>query len=620
MSKHQFQAEVNQMLQLIIHSLYKHKEIFLRELISNSSDALDKLRYLTFTDEKMKKIKFEPRIDISFDDKNQKILTIADNGIGMNDEDLVENLGMIARSGTKNFMEKMSGDAKNDTSLIGQFGVGFYSVFMVSDKVEVISRKAGEDKAYRWVSEGKGEYEVGDAARDEYGTTVILHLNKEGKEFATRYMIEDIIKKYSNHISFPIFLHFKEVESADEKKEKVQDKTEQINTVSALWKKSKSELKEKDYNEFYKTITMDTDDPFMYIHTHAEGKQEYSTLFYIPKKAPFDLFNINYQPGVKLYIKRVFITDDEKELLPPYLRFIRGIIDSEDLPLNISRETLQHNRIMTSIRDASTKKILSEFKNLTEDKERYKEFYNEFGRAIKEGLYHDFTNRDILLELVRFKSVQSEGAITLEEYKKNMKKDQKAIYYITGDNEDNLKNSPLLEAYKKNDIDVFIMTDEIDQIIIPSIGRFKDVEFILVNQSDAADDLKTDKTTKQAKVLEPLLNKIKEALKDEVKDVKASTRLSDSPACIVTDKNDPTIQMQHLLKSMGQKGPGNVKPILEINPEHGIIKKMENTDDKKLINDISYLLFNQAVLIEGGEIKDPSNFASQINNIITKAL
>lgn len=624
MSKQQFQTEVSQLLDLIVHALYSHKEIFLRELISNASDAIDKLRYLALTNEKMKKIEFEPRIDIKFDDKKMKTLTISDTGIGMDEKDLSSDLGTIARSGTKTFLSKMTGDAKKDSSLIGQFGVGFYSVFMVTDKVEVISKKAGQKNAYKWISDGKSGFEIQETERDDYGTTVILHLNDEGKEYASRWKIEEIIKKYSNHIAFPIYLHYEEEEPVDKdsKKTKTVKKEDQINTVTALWKQSKSQLKEKDYNEFYKTIAHDMDDPLMYIHTHAEGKLEYSTLFYIPKKAPFDLYHLNYLPGVKLYIQRVFITSDEKELLPTYLRFVKGIIDSEDLPLNVSRETLQHNKIMENIRAASVKKLLSEFKKLADkDKDKYSQFYNEFGRALKEGLYHDFTNRDILLELIRFKSTKSDEPISLAEYKKNMKKDQKVIYYISGGNAEGLKNSPLLEAYKNNDIEVLLMVDEIDEIVIPSIGRYNDIELKSVNISDSADDLdKEEKDKKTSKANEDLTFRIKEVLKDEVKDVKISKRLSDSPSCIVTDKNDPTIQMQNMMRSMGQANMPAVKPILEINPDHKIIKKLKKVEEKKLFEDISLLLLDQAVLIGGGEIKNPSTFIKTLNKVMEKAL
>ncbi|HSA15326.1 MAG TPA: molecular chaperone HtpG, partial [Spirochaetota bacterium] len=361
MSKHQFQTEVNQLLHLIIHSLYSHKEIFLRELISNASDALDKLKYLTLTDPAYKSAGFDPKIEISFDSGSRPVLVISDTGIGMNSEDLTQNLGTIASSGTRSFVEKLSGDAKKDSSMIGQFGVGFYSSFMVADRVEVVSRKAGDEKAYRWSSDGKGDFEIDDAQRDTAGTTVTLYLNEEGKEYANRWELQNIVKKYSNHIPFPIFLHYEDTRfegEGDKRKELKEQKTEQINAASAIWKRPKSELKPEDYNEFYRSISHEIDEPLMYIHTHAEGTLDYTTLFFIPQKAPFDLFRADYMPGVKLYVKRVFITDDEKELMPTYLRFVRGVIDSEDLPLNVSREILQQNRILAKIKSSSVKKLL----------------------------------------------------------------------------------------------------------------------------------------------------------------------------------------------------------------------------------------------------------------------
>ncbi len=625
MSKHQFQTEVSQLLHLIIHSLYSHKEIFLRELISNASDALDKLKYLTLTDEEFKKIAFDPRVDIEFVEGDKPTLTVSDNGIGMNEEDLVENLGTIARSGTKNFLTQLTGDAKKDSNLIGQFGVGFYSSFMVADSVEVISRKAGEDKAYKWVSDGKGSYEIAETTREAFGTTITLHLNEEGKEYASRWQIENVIKKYSNHVAFPIFLHYVATEyegEGDDRKEKKENKVEQINSASAMWKRSKSELSDEDYKEFYKTLTHDNDDPLFWLHTQAEGTQEYTTLFYVPKKAPFDLYQADYKPGVKLYVKRVFITDDEKELLPVYLRFVRGIIDSEDLPLNVSREILQQNRILTSITSASTKKILSEFKKIAENNpEMWKEFIGEFNRPLKEGLYSDFTNRDTLLELVRFKSTAVEGFTSLAAYKERMQDDQKGIYYITGENEDTLRNSPLLEAYKAKGIEVLIMDDEIDEIIVPSIGKYDETELKAVNKSGASDDLKTDDDKKKEKEIEPLIGKIKEALGERVKEVVASSRLSDSPSCIVADENDPSVQMQHMLKAMGQKDLPEMKPILEINPDHEIVKKLEaKKDDKELVADIAALLLEQAMMVEGVELKQPAEFVKRLNRVMGMAL
>ena len=620
MSKHQFQTEVNQLLNLIVHSLYSHKEIFIRELISNASDALDKLKYLNLTDEKFKELPFEPRIDIEFNEKD-KTLTISDTGLGMNEKELVENLGTIASSGTKNFLSKMTGNKANDANLIGQFGVGFYSAFMVSKKVEVISKKAGDNKAYKWISDGESEYEIEETERKNNGTTITCYLNEEGEEYTNRWQIENIVKKYSNHIPFPIFIHYEEIENkGDEKKEKKTAKIDQVNAASAFWKRPKSELKKEDYDEFYKTLSHDSTEPLLHIHTHAEGTLQYSTLFYIPKKAPWDMFKMDYQTGVKLYVKRIFITDEDKELMPSYLRFVKGVIDSEDLPLNISREILQKNKILANIRNASVKKILSEIGKLSTDKKKYNEFWTEFGNPLKEGLYSDFTNKDTLLELVRFKSTKSDGLTSFAEYKSRMKPDQKTIYYISGGQESVLRNSPLIELYKKKDIEVLIMDSEIDEIIIPSVNKYKDVDLKSVNRSDAADDLKEEKDKEAEKEVKSLVNKIKEVLKDHVKDVKASTRLSDSPSCIVADQADPTMHMQHLMKAMGQDNMPKVKPILEINPEHDIIKKLNETKDKAVIEDVSWLLLEQAMIIEGVKIEDPTNFIKRLNKFLSKGI
>ncbi len=624
MAKHHFQTEVNQLLQLIIHSLYSHKEIFLRELVSNASDALDRLKYLTLTDENFRNINFDPRIDIFFDDKKGSTLTLSDSGIGMSEKELEDNLGTIARSGTRGFVEQLTGDARKDSNLIGQFGVGFYSSFMVAERVEVISRRAGEDKAHKWTSDGKGEYEIEDAERDSSGTTVILYLNKEGKEYADRWKIESIIKKYSNHIPFPIYLHFEETRfegEGDNKKEKKEPKTEQINAASALWKRPKQDLSDTDYNEFYKSISHDYDEPLMRIHTHAEGKMDYTTLFFIPTRAPFDLFRADYKPGVKLYVKRVFITDDDKELMPVYLRFVRGVIDSEDLPLNVSREILQQNQVLAKIKSSSVKRILDELLKLQKnDREKYTAFYKEFGVPVKEGMYQDHENREKLLELIMYKSTKAEGFVTLDEYKGRMQPDQDAIFYITGAKEESLRNSPLLEMYRNRDIEVLIMDDEIDDIIIAAVPKYKDTDLKSVNRSDAAESLKTDEDKKKEKEIEPLVKKIKDALGDRVKDVKASTRLSDSPSCIVADENDPTVQMQHLFKAMGQKNMPDFKPILEINPEHEIIKKLESVQDPAFIEDVSLLLLEQALLIEGVELTSPAEFAKRLNRVMVKAL
>lgn len=450
MAKQTFQTEVSQLLQLIIHSLYSQKEIFLRELISNSSDALDKLKYLTLTQDKFKSLKFEPRVDIEFEEGDNPTLTIRDSGIGMSKKDFKDNLGTIARSGTKNFLSKMSGDAKKDSNLIGQFGVGFYSCFMVADKVEVISKKAGHKQGNKWTSDGKSGYEIVPQKTEDTGTTIILYLNDEGKEFASRWKIESTIKKYSDHIDFPIFLSYEDTEYDDEGKEKGKtQKNEQINDATAFWKRPKNELKKKDYNEFYKTLSYDAEDALDWVHSSAEGMLEFTVLFFIPKKAPADIYRADYQPGVKLYVNRVFITDDEKELLPTWLRFVKGVIDSSDLPLNVSREILQQNKVMAKIKSNSVKKVLDKIKTIAKNKDRYEGFYNEFGRLLKEGVYQEFEHKEALTELLRFKSTKEDGFVSLQEYVDRMGSDQESIYYITGTNELALRNSPLLEMYKK---------------------------------------------------------------------------------------------------------------------------------------------------------------------------
>ena len=621
MSKRKFQTEVNQLLHLIIHSLYSSKEIFLRELISNASDALDKLKYLTLTDDTFKSIKYDPKIEISYLDKDNKLLTVSDCGIGMNKDGLAKNLGTIARSGTKQFLENLTGDSKKDSSLIGQFGVGFYSSFMVADKVEVISRKAGEKEAWIWTSDGKSGYSIDNSVRKTAGTDIVLHLNDEGKEFVNRWEIQNIIKKYSNHIPFPIFLHYEE-EKYDKKGEVKgkEKKTDQVNAASAFWKRPKSELKKKDYNEFYKTISHDHEDPMMHIHTQAEGTLDYTTLFYIPKTAPFDLFQVDHQAGVKLYVKRVFITEDDKELMPSYLRFVRGIIDSEDLPLNVSREILQQNRILAKIKSNSVKKILSELTTLTKKKDKYLEFYEQFGRLLKEGAYQDFENRDTLLELLIFKSSKMDDFTSLAEYVDRMKEDQKSIYHITGENEESLRNSPLLEMYNGKDMEVLIMDDPFDEIIIPSLQKYKEKPFKSVHHSDAADDLKTEDSKSDKKDLNPLVKKIKKVLGGQVKDVMVSSRLNESPSCIVADQNDPTAKMQEMFKAMGQSTMPDVKPILEINPEHKIVKKMKALGKTKTFEDLCWLLYEQAMLIEGVKLPNPATFVTRLNNFLIKSI
>jgi len=612
MAKQKFQTEVSRLLHLIVHSLYSHPEIYLRELVSNASDALDRLKYLTLTDEQFKGYAFMPRIDIAFDPEGGKWLSVSDTGIGMDAEELALNLGTIANSGTRQFLDTLGQDAKKTSNLIGQFGVGFYSCFMVADTVEVTSRRAGQDKVYRWLSDGQGEFEVQEVDAKQQGTTVKLALNERGREYASRWRIEGIVRKYSNHIAFPIHLHFTE-----DKKEKV----EQINSASALWRRPKGEIKDEEYNEFYKTLSHDQEDPLAFMHTRAEGALEYTTLLYIPRQAPPDLFWVNYRPGVKLYVKRVFITDDEKELLPTYLRFVHGVIDSEDLPLNVSREMLQENQVLRNIRAAAVKRILGELEKMAQNTpEKYREFYKAFGVCIKEGLYQDPANRESLLALVRYKSTTQEGLTSLAAYKERMGAEQKAIYYLAGDREEKLRASPLLEAYRRKGIEVLLMDDGIDELVAAAVGRFQDTELKAVNRSGAGEDLATDADKSQARQLAPLLAKVKKILGEEVKDVRASSRLADSACCIVTDDSDPTVQMQHLARALGQKDLPEVKPILELNPQAELVRKLQGLEDEDLLADVSRLLLEQALIQEGAELKNPAEFARRLTRVIAKAL
>lgn len=657
MATFQFQTEVNQLLKLIIHSMYSNKDIFLREIVSNASDALDKIKYLTLSDENYKNVSFDPRIDISFDEK-EKILVVQDSGIGMNDEDLTANLGTIARSGTKAFIEALENEAKKDSALIGQFGVGFYSAFMAASKIDVVTKKAGTEKVFKWTSNGTNSYDLEELSLDSedskkygfdkegtHGSAIVMYLNDESGEYASRWKVEDLIKKYSDHIAFPIYLHYSQNKYDDKGNvTETENKVDQINSASALWKRPKSELKPEDYKDFYKTLSHDSSDPLMYVHTNAEGTQEYTTLFYVPEFAPFDMYQADYKSGVKLYVKRVFITDDDKELLPAYLRFVRGIIDSEDLPLNVSREILQQNRILSSIKTQSVKKLLSEFKKMAENSKKalavaeaertdeqkdaikkWAQFISQYNRPLKEGLYTDFANKDDLSELIRFKSTAEEGTgennwTSFADYVQRMKTDQKAIYYITGGDEKNLRASPLLEAYKAKGFEVLIMNDDIDDIVIPMLNKYKDFDLKAVNRAGSDEELGVDKkeSEKKEKEFKSVIDKIKNALGDKVKDVVLSKRLSDSPCCIVVDENDPSLQMERMMKAMGQSTFGSVKPILEVNAEHPIIAKLKDTEDADYIADVSSVLLDQALLVGGAELTDPADFVKRMNKLITR--
>ncbi len=618
MSKLEFQTEVSQLLQLIIHSLYSHPEIFLRELISNSSDALDKFRHLTLTDEAFKSLPFVPRIDLELDEQKMT-LTLSDNGIGMNESDLVSHLGTIARSGTKTFLTQLSGDAKRDSNLIGQFGVGFYSAFMVASMIEVTSRKAGEEQAWKWVSDGKSGFDLEAAERDSAGTTILLHLNEEGKPYANSWRLREIVKKYSNHIAFPIFLTADKSEwNEAEKKSDTVRTTEQVNSASALWRRSKSELTEDDYKELYKSVSGDSNDPLFWFHTKAEGSLDYTTLFYIPAKAPLDLYQAEYKVGVKLYVKRVFIMDDAKELLPQYLRFVRGIIDSEDLPLNVSREILQQNRVLTSIRTASVKKILSELKNVAvSDADKFLHFSIEYNRPLKEGLHSDSANREALLDLVRFKSTKVAGMTSLADVKARMKDGQKSIYYITGGAEALLRTSPLLEIYKKKDLEVLILDDDIDEIVFSGVASYGEVDLKSVNKASTSDDLDEVAESDKVERLGPLIEIVKATLGDRVKQVRTSVRLADSPSCIVSDETEPSLQMQQMLRAMGQTDLPSLKPTLELNPDHEIVQKLLTRSDDSVMRDAAWLLYEQALLLEGVALQDPAGFVQRLNRILT---
>ncbi len=630
MAKHQFQTEANQILQLMIHSLYSNKEIFLRELISNASDALDKLNMLVLTDDKYKGITFSPRIDIKID-KEKRTLTVADTGIGMNEEDLVNNLGTIAKSGTKAFLENLTGDQKEDSNLIGQFGVGFYAAFMVASKVEVITKKAGEDKAYKWISEGTGEFEIEEAQKESFGTEIIMYLKEDEDEFLETYRIESIVKKYSNHIPFPIFMDKEKTIPAktdDDGKEIEPARTEienvQINSASALWTLPKSELSDEDYKAFYETIAHSSEEPLAWLHHKAEGAIEYTTLFYIPSKAPVDIYRVDYKPGIKLYINRVFITDDEKELMPTYLRFLRGVIDSKDLPLNVSREILQSNPVMSKIRNASVKKVLSELsKMMKKDASKYDTFYKEFGNVLKEGLYSDFGNREKILELLKFHSLNSDEMITIEDYVKNVDEEKKEIYYLTAKTSlELLKNSPVLEKFKARGIDVLLLNEEVDTIIFPMVTEYK--EYKLVSANDAKFEESEEEKKEQeelAKSYEDFTKKLKEILGESVKDVAVTTELVESPVAIKVDKEDPAYMMAQMMKQMGQATDApEPAPILQINPKNELIQKLKETSDANLIEDAAHVLLDQAKLYDGQELDDTADFVVRLNRIIAKAL
>lgn len=630
MAKHQFQTEANQILNLMIHSLYSNKEIFIRELVSNASDALDKLNMLVLTNDEYKGVNFSPRIDI-IADKEAKTLTIKDSGIGMNEEDLMNNLGTIAKSGTKAFLENLSGDQKKDSHLIGQFGVGFYASFMVAHKVEVTTKKAAQEQAYLWTSKGDGEFEIEKTTRDSHGTTIVMYLNDDESEFLDSYRIESIIKKYSNHIPFAIFMdkeNYIAAKKDEEGKEIEPSKTEienvQINRANALWTIPKSEISDEEYKDFYSSIAHSSEEPLAWMHNKAEGAIEYTTLFYIPSKAPMDLYRMDYQTGIKLYINRVFITDDEKELMPTYLRFLRGVIDSKDLPLNVSREILQSNAVMAKIKNASVKKVLSELAKMAKnDAKKYDEFFTQFGNVLKEGLYNDYGNREKILELLQFNTINSDEKVMLEEFIKNVDETTKEIYYITGKTSlTMLKNSPALERFKSRGIDVLVLNEEIDTIIFPMVTEYKEYKLVHVNDAkfqESDDDKKAHEDT--SKEFEGVIKELKESLGDSVKSVEVTFDLVDSPVKLKEDKEDPAFMMAQIMKQMGQGGDTPTpSPILQINPKHELIIKLKNSADVNLINDAAHLLLDQAKLFDGLQLEDTAGFILRLNRVIAKAI
>ena len=617
-----FQTEVKQLLDLMVHSLYGNREIFLRELISNASDAEDKLRFEALQNDSLYEKDSDLKIKIEFN-KDLKTITVLDNGIGMSRDEVIENLGTIAKSGTKQFFEALTGDQTKDSQLIGQFGVGFYSCFIVAKKVEVTTRRAGEVRAkgVRWISEGENDYSIETVDRAKRGTKVVLHLRDDADEFLNSYRLREIITKYSDHISFPIVMD-KDNEDDDEKDNKTGEDT--INSATALWTRNKKEIKDDEYNEFYKHISHDFENPLSYIHNKVEGKLEYTSLLYIPSQVPFDLWDREQRHGVKLYVRRIFIMDDAKQLLPPWLRFIKGVIDSDDLPLNVSREILQQNKAVDSIRSGCTKKIISLLKLMAKnDEEKYQKFWKIFGKVLKEGVVDTSDYKDELSELFRFSSTHDDTEdqkISLRDYVERMQDGQKSIYYVVADSYMTAKSSPHLEIFKKKGIEVLLLSEPIDEWVTTHLSEFDGKKLQSVNKGeldlgDIQDENEKKKNKKKNKIHDDLVKHIQEVLDEKVKEVRVTSRLTTSPACLVSDENDMGRHLEQILKASGQNIPG-AKPILEINPDHPIIKNIIAEKDDELFSDWSHILFDQALLSEGGQLADPVNFVNKLNSMI----
>ena len=612
-----FQAEVRQLLDLMIHSLYSNKEIFLRELIANASDAADKLRFEALTDDGL----FEGDADLAITvevDKQARTVTVSDNGVGMSRSEVVENIGTIARSGTRQFLSSLTGDRAKDLHLIGQFGVGFYSTFIVAEKVTLYSRRAGlgPEHGVRWESDGKGQYTLETIERPARGTEVVLHLRDGEDEFLDLHRLRDIVRKYSDHITLPIRMRKED--------QKDGDSHEVVNRASALWARPRSEITEQEYEEFYKHVAHDFEPPLAHIHSRVEGKQEYTSLLYVPRRAPFDLWDRDKRHGVKLYVRRVFIMDDAEQLLPPYLRFVRGVVDSNDLPLNISREILQHSKDIDSIRAGSVKKVLDLLDDLAQkDGEKYAMFWKEFGRVLKEGVVEDYANRDRIAKLLRFASTNTDADnqdVTLGAYVARMKQGQERIFYVTADSFGAARSSPHLEIFRKKGIEVLLMYDRIDEWVVSHLSEFegKQLQSVTKGDLDLGDlENKEDREQQQKAATEfkELTDRIKEALGEQVKEVRITHRLTSSPACLVTGEHDISVNMERLLKAAGQTAL-SVKPILEINPEHPLVVRLRTVSDSGRFSDWSRLLFDQALLSEGGQLDDPAGFVQRLNQLL----
>ncbi|MBF6057130.1 molecular chaperone HtpG [Thiomicrorhabdus heinhorstiae] len=624
---HAFQTEVNQLLKLMIHALYSNKEIFLRELVSNASDALDKLRFQAVSDDSLNEGEDELAISIDFD-KSARTVTISDNGIGMTRDEVIANIGTIANSGTKKFLESLTGDQAKDSNLIGQFGVGFYSSFIVADEVALETRKAGTDAAEgtRWVSKGEGEYTLETVEKAAKGTSITLHLKEDMDEFLDNFRLKNIITTYSDHINFPI--QMKKTEWDEEaKEEKVTDDWEKVNKATALWTQPKSELSDEDYTNFYQTISHDFNEPLTHIHNKVEGTLEYTSLLYIPKQAPFDLYDRERRYGLKLYVKRVFIMDDAEHLMPTYLRFVRGVIDSADLPLNVSREILQSNKVVDKIRAASVKRVLDQLGKMAkaEEQDDYNTFWDQFGQVMKEGVVEDFANKDKIAALLRFASTQDDKAeqrISLQEYIDRMQEGQEAIYFIVADTHAAAKGSPHLEMFRKKGIEVLLLSDRIDEWLVSHLHEFEGKQLKSITSADLKefeDEAEAELSEEDKKAREALTEKVKKAIEENVSDVKITHRLTDSPACVVNAEGDMSAHMARMMEQLGQSVPKQ-KPVLELNPDHILVKKLDAMDDEGKVKEWSLFLLEQAQLAEGDQLEEPAAFIKRMNTLLAEVV